>query len=112
MILPTKPDLKTGQKLISKYNDELKELNDKANAPKKGGFFGKLDSVFTNVKNKIETGAQELDAKYDIKAKGEKACLYAKAAGDKIFEKGKEIAVNNYINLLAKSNRTRIFEKN
>ena len=94
---PTKPDLYTGQKLISTYNEELKELSDNANAPKKG-FFGKLDSVFSNVKNKITKGAKELDDKYDIKGKGEMALMYAKVAGDKIVEKGKEIAVFFFLN--------------
>ena len=50
------------------------------------------------MKNKISQGAKELDDKYDLKGKGETAMIYAKVAGDKIVEKGKEIAVYNYIN--------------
>lgn len=81
---PQRPDNKTGQKLIVKYLEEQSQ-------PK--SFFGKVDSFFSNVKTKISNEAQQLDQKYDISGKGKSALIFAKSAGDKIVEKGKEISV-------------------
>ena len=63
--------------LIAKYIEEM-------TAPKSTGFFGKIDSMFSGVKAKISQGAKELDEKYDIKGKGEKALIYGRSVGDKI----------------------------
>ena len=96
---PMKPEIHIGQKLISLYILEQKALAEKANAPVKKGFFGKLDSVFTDVKNKISEGAQQLDNKYDLSGHGQKAVLFCKVASDKMNEKGREITVNIFLNL-------------
>ena len=85
---PTKPEMKTGQMLISKYIEEMNIA-----AKPKGGFFGKIDSMFSSVKEKISKEAKQLDDKYDIKGKGEKAMQMAKIAGGAIVEKGREISV-------------------
>jgi hypothetical protein len=91
---PVKPDMKTGQTLITKFYEEL-------NAPKKG-FFGKLDSVFSDVKSKISQGAQDLDQKYDLKGKGAQAMVFANSAKDKIVEKGNEFCQNPTVKDLTK----------
>lgn len=95
---PMKPEIHIGQKLISLYILEQKALAEKAKEPAKKGFFGKLDSVFTDVKNKISAGAQDLDNKYDLSGHGQKAVLFCKVASDKMNEKGREIAVNIFLN--------------
>jgi len=84
---PVKPDIKTGQKLITKYNEEITQ-------PPKKGFFGKIDSFFSEAKTSVTNKAKELDSKYDISGKGEMALIFAKNTGDKIVEKGKEFAEN------------------
>jgi hypothetical protein len=86
---PNKPDIKTGQKLIVKYLEEL-------NAPKSTSFFGKVEGFLSNVKTKISNEAQQIDEKYDISGKSKSAFIMAKSAGEKIVEKGKEISVNYY----------------
>jgi hypothetical protein len=100
---PVKPDLKTGQMLIVKYLEQL-------NAPKSTSFFGKVDSIFSSMKEKISKGAKELDEKYDLTTKGEKALIYAKCAGEKVYEKGKELSVQSKLNL-AKSKGSRNNQK-
>ena len=72
--------------LITLYIQQL-------NAPKSNSFFGKVDSMFSNVKTKITQGAQQLDQKYDISGKSHSALVSAQLFGEKVVEKGKEISV-------------------
>ena len=71
--------------LITKYLEQL-------NAPKKS-FFGKVDSMFSNFKDKINKEAAILDQKYDLSTKKQNAIIMAKGVGDKLNEKAKEFSV-------------------
>jgi uncharacterized membrane-anchored protein YhcB (DUF1043 family) len=87
---PIKPNVQTGQMTISQYTQSI-------NQPKqqKTGLFGKMESLFTEVKDNLNRGANELDKKFNISGNTVKALQWTQ-------EKSKEISENPTVKDLTK----------
>ena len=110
---PFKPDIISGLEMLeygisqSPQFDNFTPICSSNPVVKTEGFFDKVGSFWSKAKDQVKSTAvivgskiKEMEIGDKLKQTGEKTLVYAKATGQFVVEKGKEVYVRNYFYFL------------